>query len=173
MRYFFLMTLFSVVVMTPTLLFGTMIGLSTEDLTRKSEVVILGNVRQVETDWSEDGKTIQTRATILVSEVIKGKLAQGDIIVEYAGGEIGDIGLRVSDVSPLSENERVILFLKSAKDKKNGITYRIVGKAQGKYTIDHHGIARKGGFQVIHGREVIDNDIPADELIKKIRRAAW
>ncbi len=167
------MTLFSVVVMTPTLLLGTMIGLSTEDLTRKSEVVILGNVQQVETKWSEDGKTIHTRATIRIAEVIKGKLVHGDIIVQYAGGEIDDIGLRVSDVSPLSENERVILFLKSARDKKKGVTYHIVGKAQGKYTIDHQGIARKGGFQVIHGREVIDNDIPAEELVEKVRRAAW
>lgn len=149
-----------------------MVGLSTEELTKASEVVLRGEVEEVEPHWSENKKTIFTSASIVISEVIKGKLEQKKIMVEYEGGEIGDIGVRVSDVSPLKKGEKVILFLKSGKSKKgerNGSVHNIVGRSQGKYTIGADGIARKSGFSIIKGQEVIDNDISADALIDKIK----
>jgi hypothetical protein len=91
-------------------------------------------------------------------------------MVEYEGGEIGDIGLRVSDQSPLIKGEKVILFLRSGKSKKEGAAYNIVGKGQGKYVIDADGIARKGGFSIAGGKEDIDNNIPVDKLIEKINK---
>jgi hypothetical protein len=146
-------------------------GMSTGELTRASDVVLEGEVKNVKTYWSKDGNTIFTRAIILDSYIIKGRVAQKQIIVEYEGGEIGDIGLRVSDVAPLRRGEKVILFLKSGKSKHDGHIFNIVGKGQGKYIIDKDGIARKRGFSIIHGEEVIDNDIPVGELIDKIRRS--
>ena len=47
--------------------------------------------------------------------------------------------------------------------------YSIVGNAQGKYTVDKEGIARKSGFSVISGEDMIDNNIPVEKLIEKIR----
>lgn len=148
---------------------AVMRGLSTEELTRNSEAVVTGEVEDVESYWSEDGKTIFTSASILVSENIRGRVLQRRITIEYEGGEIGDIGLKVSDVVPLKKGEKVLLFLKSGKGKRDGIVYNIVGKAQGKYTIGNDRIARKRGFSLISGEDVIDNNIPVDELIKKIR----
>ncbi len=91
------------------------------------------------------------------------------ITVEYEGGEVGEMGLRVSDVAPLKTGEEVILFLKSGKSKIEGNVYNIVANAQGKYTIGEDGIARKYGFSVISGQDKIDYSIPADELINKIK----
>jgi hypothetical protein len=149
---------------------AVMKGLDTEELTRESESVITGEVENTESRWSKDGRTIFTKAFIVVNENIKGKILQKRITVEYEGGEIGDIGLKISDVAPLEKGENVLLFLKSGKSKSEGFVYNIVGKAQGKYTIDKDRIARKRGFSVIRGEDIIDNNIPLDDLIKKIRK---
>ncbi len=152
--------------------FGLMIGLSTEELTKSSEVVIKGVVEEVESYWSEDGKTIFTGALITVRDVIKGKIDQRKIVVEYEGGIVGNKGLMVSDVSSLKKGEKIILFLTPGKSKKreqNGDVYNIVGRAQGKYTIGSDGIARKSGFSLVDGKDIIDNNISVDILIGKIK----
>jgi hypothetical protein len=144
-------------------------GLSTEELTRSSEIVIEGTVNDVAAEWSKDGKTIISRSTVIPTNVIKGKIAQ-EITVELDGGEIGDIGFHVSDVEPLRKGEKVILFLKTGESRRGGNAFKIVGNAQGKYSIGKDGIARKRGFSVITGEEKIDNNIPVEELVDKIRR---
>jgi len=146
-----------------------MIGLSTEDLTRASEAVIIGDIEDTESQWSEDGKTIFTSAIVLISDVFKGGKIERRITVEFEGGEVGDIGLKVSDVSLPKKGEKVILFLKSTIGEKGGIIFNSVGKAQGKYVVGKDGIARKSGFSLLTGREAVTNNIPVNELIKKIK----
>ena len=149
---------------------AVMKGLSTEELTRTSELTMTGEVESVESQWSKDGTTIFTNVSVLIDEVVRGKILQRRITVEYEGGEIGDIGLKVSDVVPMERGEKVLLFLKSGKSKKEGIVYNIIGKGQGKYSIGNDGIARKRGFTLVNGEEAADNNIPVDVLIEKIRR---
>ncbi len=145
-------------------------AMSTEELTRKSNIVIEGEIDDVQSEWSKDGTTIITRADVSIHSVIKGHIDQQYIIVEYDGGEVGEIGLKVSDVATLRKKEKVILFLKVGKSKKYGDVFKIVGKGQGKYTVGSDGIARKGGFSVTGDNENIDNNIPVDVLINKIRK---
>ncbi len=154
-----------------------MVGLSTEDLTKGSDTVVTGRVETTESYWSADGRTILTRATVLVSEVVKGAPGSERVFVEYEGGEVGDIGLKVSDMAPLVQGETIVLFLKTGSARRAqsveghgaGPTYNIVGKAQGKYVVDERGIARKSGFSVAGGEERIENDIPYHELINRIK----
>jgi hypothetical protein len=145
-------------------------GLSTEELTIESDIVVQGEVKDVKAHWSRDGKSIFSRALIRKENIIKGIFGRRTLIVEYEGGEIGEIGLRVSDISPLKKGERVILFLRAGQSSKDGGAFHIVGKGQGKYIIGDDGIARKRGFSVLEGQEVIDNNIPLEELINKIKR---
>ncbi len=167
--FIFNLLCFMLVFFIPFSLSAQMIALSTEKLTQLSENVIVGKVDTTVAQWSEDGKTIITRATIQINNVIRGKLNMKKIIVEYPGGEIGDIGLKVSDVSSLKAGEEVILFL-SMKNEKDDSIFKITGNAQGHYTIDKNRIARKGGFSVIGNKITIDNNIPVNELIDKIRK---
>ena len=151
--------------------FAVMAGLSTADLARSSGAVITGEVVQSESFRSEDGKTILTKASVVVTEVVRGVVDEKTVIVEYEGGEVGGVGLRVSDIAPLVKGERVLLFLTKEKSRADKAEiHRIVGKGQGKYTIDEKGIARKRGFSVARDNEVIDNDIPVEDLKEKIRR---
>ncbi len=146
-----------------------MVGLSTEELTRASEMVIEGDVEEVTSQWSSDGKTIFTSATIAVRRVIRGNTVLQRVVVEYEGGEVGRDGLKVSDVAEMAKGERVILFLKRGKSKRDGVAFHTVGKVQGKYKVGNDGIARKRGFSVEKGGEAIDAEIPVNLLIEKIQ----
>jgi hypothetical protein len=146
-----------------------MTGLSTEELTRSSDAVVVGGVEDVESHWTQDGTSIFTTALVGVEEVVRGVVIQQMVTVEYEGGEIGEIGLKVSDVAPLERGERVLLFLKSGKSKRDGSVYNIVGKAQGKYLIGKDEIARKRGFALNSRKEMVESETPLRRLIEKIR----
>jgi hypothetical protein len=160
---------FIVLSLFPSSSLAIMKGLSTEELTNASDMVIEGEVENTEAQWSKDGKTIFTGADIIIHGIIRGKPSETRVRVEYEGGEVGEIGLKVSDQPALRQGEKVILFLKAEKSKRNGDAYTIVGKGQGKYIIDTDGIARKSGFSVAVGQENVDNGISADTLIKQIK----
>jgi hypothetical protein len=134
-------------------------------------MVIMGEVLDVGAHWGQGGKTIYTSATILISDTIKGNGTQKKVKVRYKGGEIGNIGLKVSDTSRFIKGEKVLLFLKSEEIVKGKVvSYKMTGKAQGKYAIDKDNIARKKGFSLAGDDKNIDNNIPVKELIDKIKK---
>jgi hypothetical protein len=147
-----------------------MVGMTTEELTNESALIFEGVVEDTKSQWSKDGKTIITRVTVSYTELIKGKTKDRKVVVEYDGGVVGDTVLRVSDMADFQVGERVILFLSPGKSKKDGDVYSMVGKSQGKYTIDGEGIARKKGFSFVPGTGFIDNNLPADKLKEKIKK---
>ena len=149
---------------------ATMIGLSTELLTKQSGLVVTGEVQETKSQWADNKEAIVTIATISIQEVIKGRSAAKKVRVKYEGGEVDGLGMRVSDAAELAGGETVLLFLNHGHHNSDGAEYEIVGKAQGKYTIGNDNIARKKGFSVLDGKEVIDNDIPVSTLIEKIKK---
>lgn len=149
--------------------FALMVGLSTEKLTRDAELIVTGYVEDVVSQWTPDKKSITTTAGISVQEVIKGMPARKKIQVIYLGGQVGDMVMRVSDEAPLHKGERVLLFLSPEKQFSGGAACRIEGRAQGKYTIGEDLIARKRGFSVEADAEHMDNTMPVEMLIEKIK----
>ena len=147
-----------------------MVSLSTENLTKESALIILGDVKHVKSEWGEDKKSIFTFATVAVRETIKGKAANKTLKIIYEGGEIDGIGMRVSDVAIPDVGENVLLFLKPAKTKHFETIYKNVGKAQGQYRIDKDGIARKAEYNLEGSAKDIDNNMPIEVLIEKIKR---
>ncbi|MFC1592355.1 hypothetical protein ACFL43_07505, partial [Thermodesulfobacteriota bacterium] len=95
--------------------------------------------------------------------------------VEHLGGMIGNVGMGTSDMPRIEPGEEVILFLTSALSRKSsrfGFVYRLVGAAQGKYSVGADGIARKGGFAILRrDRALVDPHIAIDTatLIETIR----
>jgi hypothetical protein len=145
-------------------------GQTTEDLTRNSDLVVAGDVESATAGWSDDGSTIYTAAIVVVTDVIKGQSARRKIEVDYPGGEVGDIGLRVSDEPGMVKGEKVLLFLKHGTGPGDSHKYHLVGKGQGKYSIGPDGVARKKGFSPVRGTKRIDFEVPLDALIEKIKR---
>ena len=117
---------------SPISSFALMIEKSAEELAQDAKVIIQGEVRSVKSYKGING-VIYTRASVMVSDIIKGKNIKKNITVEYEGGEVGDIGVRVEDEPTLKKGEQVILFLTNSFWRKN--VYYIVGGVLGKYAI--------------------------------------
>lgn len=171
----FLLTLLSI----PLPVSAVMVGLSTAELTSGSDAVVTGRVEKVKSYWSHDHEAIVTQAQVAVDRKVRGIVETDMVTVEYTGGVVDGIGLRVSDTAPLQEGENVLLFLKSGTSKRfapasfDAVTrpvFNVVGKAQGKYTIDPDGMARKGGFSIAGSDQGIERTIPLGDLIIKIQK---
>ncbi|MEO5360398.1 MAG: hypothetical protein H7843_08100 [Nitrospirota bacterium] len=141
-------------------------GISTSELVKSSEVIIAGKVEKASCHWSKG--TVVTRATVKVNEVLAGSVGNKDIVVEYEGGKVGDLELKLTDAVTLTKGEEIILFLKMGESKLTGTVFLISGEAQGKYIIKN-GIATKHGFTLETNHDVVDNNIPVKDLIAKIK----
>ena len=126
---------------SPVSSFALMIEKSAEELAQNAKVIIQGEVKSVKSYKGING-VIYTRASVLVSDVIKGKNIKKNITVEYEGGEVGDIGVWVEDEPTLEKGERVLLFLTNSFWRKN--VYYIVGGVLGKYAICSDDTVRMG-----------------------------
>jgi hypothetical protein len=149
--------------------FALMIGLSTKKLALNSDIVIKGQVLEIVSQWTEDRAAIFSTATVRIEEVVAGSHSNENIEVVYNGGVADGIGMKVSDTPSFKKGETVILFLSPSLKLKKAHTYRVYGRAQGKYRIGKDNIARKRGFSIVDNQESIDNDLPAYELIEKIK----
>ena len=149
--------------------FALMIGLSTKKLALNSDIVIKGEVVEIVSQWTEGRAAIFSTATVRVEEVVAGSYSQENIEVVYNGGVADGIGMKVSDTPSFKKGETVILFLSPSLKLKKAHAYRVYGRAQGKYLIGKDNIARKRGFSIVDNQESIDNELPANELIEKIK----
>jgi len=176
-----------VFVFIPILFFSStghslMIKLSLERLSMDSDTIVLGEVKDIESQWSMDKSTIVTIVTLKILDVIKGEFHRNQILIQYPGGEIGDIGLKVSDMPDFYLRERTLVFLRSLmdiNDAQNSLlvamnfwpAFTVFGAAQGKYSVDNKGIARKGGYSLISKEPDSDRTLSLEDLITRIRKS--
>jgi hypothetical protein len=159
---------------------AVMIKLSLEDLSFGSEAIILGEIEDIQCHWSMDQSAIMTIVMLKIHERLKGDLPYDHIFIQFPGGEIGDLGLRVSDTPEFQPKEKVLVFLsaiRNVKDPKNSLvvvlnfvpSYRVFGSAQGKYSVDQDGIASKRGYDLMIDDPDSDKILPLEELKSRIR----
>ncbi len=108
--------------------------MTTEDLTRHSEFVVVGTCTGVESAWID--RILVTRATISVSEVIKGEPVS-TVTVVLPGGVDANRKIPVAMTYPgapqIVPDEEVFLFLTNEDEFADG--YTISGYAQGKLSV--------------------------------------
>ena len=148
---------------------AVMLGISTESLTRESDLVVEGVVERVESYWSSDGKQILSSATVSVLETVRGGGNRTIVRVEYLGGEVGDIGMGVSDIRPFKQGEQMLLFLKQRRVDHKGEVHELVGLSQGMYSVGKDRVARKSGFSLAAGQENVENNVDIDRLKARVR----
>jgi len=148
---------------------AVMKALSTEELTKMSDTVVQGDVEDVQPMWDSTGKKIITRVTVRPTQTVTGTAQTAPVVVEYEGGEVGRVGMKVSDTPAMKKGENVLLFLKAGKSPVMGMSHAVIGRAQGKYNVGADGILRKGGFSVMGNRSSIDNNIPLQDMIRKVQ----
>lgn len=129
-------------------------ALSLEDLSRKAELIVkgevLGKVESITTEFYNN--------SVSVDKVIKGTQAGNTINVLTRPSEF------TSDGVVLTKGENVILFL--SKEKMYG-GYIVVGLYQGKFNIDPNGVV----YNYEYGYEIKNMSLP--EMEKNITEAGY
>jgi hypothetical protein len=159
---------------------GLMIKVPLSALTAGAETIVLGRVVEVRCSWSLDNSLIVTLTTIEVQESMKGRLSSRRLVVQTEGGRVGDLSLAVSDEPVFTDGETVLLFLKPLPESYSGANsvlsltspdpvYRMLEKAQGKYSVDADGQARKTGYRLLEADGSDEASLPLTALKKRLK----
>ena len=130
----FVFLLFTLFTITPVVS-ALMIKISVEDLTREADVIIIGDIKEVESRWNPGRTMIYTYSTLYVEKYVKGGEEQKTLTIITEGGTVDDSSVWVEDVPIFTKNETVLVFL---KQDEHGFT--VVGWVQGKYIIENENV---------------------------------
>ena len=173
--------IFAMVMAAPC--FSFMCKVSTEELEAGADLIAVGNVVGKECRWDEGGKWIYTYVTLAVDEYVKGQ-GEGEVVIRYLGGEVGEKGLRVGHMPSFSEGEEVFVFLREIKtlgtldNITGGKVYGVSGFEQGKYEIltneaGEKFIRNNSLYQGVDALGITDREVlstvPLSEFISGIR----
>src|SRR5439155_23249078 len=105
---------------------------SDDELTQFSSAIVEGRVTDVAVGRDIQTNAIYTYVTVAVDDVLKGDIAEREIVVKQLGGRIGDLTLAVADQPTFSRGENVMLFLETRP--RDGTLYT-TALWQGKWTL--------------------------------------
>jgi hypothetical protein len=117
-----------------------------EDLAQRADIVVIGKVTEVKSEWSADRSRIYSNVTVKVDEHIKGEDSPESVIIATPGGEIGGIGEVYSHTARFKADEQVVVF--AATDRQGKLS--VVGGDEGKLTVTKDELT---GMQVVGDRE--------------------
>ena len=146
-------------------------ALSISTLAKASTSIIRGEVIDTESMWNESGDEIVTRATIRVQSDFKRQVSEELVTVEYLGGEVGEIGMMVSDSPQMFAGEEVIIFLEPSEGSTDQQRFHVVGSAQGKFTLEEDGMVRTMGFTLVEQDGLMYRELSETDLIQQITDA--
>ena len=146
-------------------------ALSISTLAKASSSIIRGEVIDTQAMWNESGDQIVTRATIRVQSDFKRQVSEELITVEYPGGEVGEIGMMVSDSPQMFAGEEVIIFLEPSEGSTDQQRFHVVGSAQGKFTLEEDGMVRTMGFTLVEQDGLMYRELSETDLIQRITDA--
>lgn len=109
----------------------SLLALDLAGLTDGSDAVVRGHVVRVQSRWTRDRLRIVTDVEIAVDGALKGEPPR-TVVVLQPGGQVGDIGQRVSGLARFQPGEEVLVFL----ERQGPARYALVGMAQGKLRIE-------------------------------------
>lgn len=118
----------------------------TEVLTRRAEIVAVGKVTSLRSEWSDDRRRIVTRATVAVDEYLKGEQPQRSLVITIPGGEIDGVGETYSHTARFKKDEQIVVFAAADNQGRLGV----VGGDEGKMTVARDEIT---GLQMVADKE--------------------
>lgn len=141
-------------------------ALSIAELTRRSDVIALGTVNTIESDWNLNGRTIETRIDLKVEEIFKGTVDRTKVSFHQLGGVVGDTASSVGETAPFVDGERVAVFL--FKNKQQNL--QLVGSFQGKFLVESRPEGEVAVRRVPGVSKPLD-EIPLDDFKMQIQKA--
>lgn len=133
-------------------------AMTTAELTRQADVVAVGQVASLASEWNENHSRIRTRVTITVSEFLKGGSAGSTLTLYVPGGEVDGVGELYSDMAVFHRDESVVVF---AQRTPQG-SYRVAGGSQGKYVVT---------VDAATGKQIVSNRMTLDDLTARVKAA--
>jgi hypothetical protein len=127
-----------------------------EDLTRGSDVVAVGKVKELKSEWGPGKYAIVTRVTVTVNEFLKGGSGQ-TVTVLVPGGEVDGVGEWYSHTSHFTKDEDVVLFAK----RQGTSEFRLTGGEDGRLVITKDPQT---------GTPVVAGGLTLDELRKRVKK---
>ena len=142
MHISFVLLLFILFAATPVVL-ALMQKISVEDLTKEADVIVIGDIKDVESRWSQGRTPINTYVTLSIENYIKGGEGQETLTIITQGGSKWGFTVLVEDAPDFTKNEKVLVFLKKA-----GREFSVAGWAQGKYIVENEEVRNISGEKV-------------------------
>ena len=125
-------------------------AVSADDLARRADVVVVGRVADMQSEWAEGKTRIVTRVTLDVREYLKGgDGASRTVTIWTLGGEIGEVGELYTHAPTFQPNENVVVFLQ----KNVAEDYVVAAGTQGKYNIERDPVS---GESVVAGKQRLE-----------------
>lgn len=152
----FILTLLLIVLFIPQLAQSQVKSATMKELTTSADMIIIGKVQEMNSEWNDQKTRIYTKVTLSVDECMKGDPAVQSIELRQPGGEIGEIGEFYSHTAKFAEEEEVLLFVK--KDKQNNL--RVCRGINGKFPIKLNQLTR----------QVMTNNRPIDTVKLEIQK---
>jgi len=101
-----------------------------ESLVEKSEVIVLGKVTVMHSEWNKNKSKIYTRVSIKVIENFKGSANDQTIVITHPGGEVDGVGELYSHMPKFTQDEEALIFAKRDKENNLIVTNGLEGKFQ-------------------------------------------
>lgn len=106
-----------------------------EQMTHDAERVVRGRVLSSRAAWDQQRKRIYTTTEVEVLEQLQGSRdVPRTVSIRTLGGEVGEVGMRVSGTETFTPGEEIIVFLR--RDPLTTSAFQVVGMSQGKYRIE-------------------------------------
>lgn len=104
-----------------------------DELAKEADVIAVGRVTALTSEWDEGKTRIYTRVTLAVDEFLKEGSERSKVVaILTPGGEVGDVGELYTHVPVFKANEEVVVFLRTVD---RGV-YRVAAGTQGKYAVE-------------------------------------
>ena len=133
--------------------------LTTQELTDQSDVVAVGTVSAVHSEWNAEKTRIITRVNIRVREFLKGGEPDQSLVVVTPGGEVGDVGEIYSTTVRFNRDEEVVVFAR----RKSGRDHEIAGGNQGRVPVREDRVT---------GVKMVQRSTRFDDYCTQVRSAA-
>lgn len=103
----------------------------TADQINASDLIVIGNVKEVKCEWDDNRENIWTYITVECNQTLKGNNKSNNITIRSLGGTIGELSQEISGAPKFEVGEILLSFL--SKDKNNNKFYYCIGGELGKY----------------------------------------
>ena len=142
----------------------TILPMSLEELTRRSDSILVGKVKSITYSKNEATGYPETRTTITVENPVFGDDKSSEVVVAVPGGPAGNGLVTIVPGMPrFKVDERAILFL--VKDKDRGVSFP-VGAEQGVYRIKYDS-ETKQSYVLNQSRDLSVIDVEDNPIAEK------